>query len=218
MRADPIPLERPLVVFGGWNAAGWAIGADAARLKRHVSTPELVLSTDYFWQQSFEGSRDHAIGVIESRFPSGDPSATVEVDVVGVSMGGVVARFAALPRDDGGKRLRIRRLFTLASPHRGARLADAPLFWDKRVAAMRPGSPELSAIDAAWAEGVEYELVCYTLLSDEMVGEWNTAPVGHPVYWLANRPFQTVTLFYLRGSTDRVGRGEACPRRAGVVS
>jgi len=54
------------------------------------------------------------------------PACTSEVDVIGVSMGGVVGRCAAAPPPAGrlGKRLKIARLFTISSPHRGAVMAS----------------------------------------------------------------------------------------------
>src|SRR6185369_10092730 len=96
---------------------------------------------------------------VEATWPSDNPEETVEVDVVGVSMGGLVARWAALPPADRfregaahnpgatGKRLRIRNLYTLGTPHRGAILANliAP---DPIARDMRAGSGFLRTLDA----------------------------------------------------------------------
>ena len=80
--------------------------------------------------------------------------------MLGLSMGGLVARHAALPREDG-RRLNVARLFTIATPHRGARLADFRLsllpVWDQKVLSMTTASPFLARLDAAeraaWGDG-----------------------------------------------------------------
>lgn len=112
--------------------------------------------------------------------------AEADLEIVAVSMGGLVARKAIL---DGhaGVRIRARRVFTLATPHLGARLAR----WirlDGAAASMRPGCAWLADLDrreaAAWgvdARGVTkrpYELVCYGRKGDLWVGSANTAPAG----------------------------------------
>jgi hypothetical protein len=97
-------------------------------------------------------------------------------------MGGLVARAAAIA-DPGGRRarLRIRRLFTLGTPHRGARITPylAP---DPASRQMRPGSAFLGALDDAMARA-DYELICYARLGDSWVGARNTAPPGHETHW-----------------------------------
>ena len=84
----------------------------------------------------FDEIADYVVREVEKKWPSGDEAQTVPVDVVGVSMGGLVARWAALApgradtgdgRTAGGgctKRLNIVRLFTFSSPHRGAVMAE----------------------------------------------------------------------------------------------
>jgi pimeloyl-ACP methyl ester carboxylesterase len=111
---------------------------------------------------------------------------TVEVDVIGFSMGGLVARHAARP-NSLGKRLNIRRLFTISSPHRGARLASLPTV-DQRMIDMRPGSAFLADLNSHLSEA-DYELLAYTRLGDMIVGPENAAPPGMSPWWVANASF-----------------------------
>jgi pimeloyl-ACP methyl ester carboxylesterase len=123
------------------------------------------------------------VGRVERAFDSGEGYETVEVDVVGVSMGGLVARFAAI--DSGGvhKRLVIKRLFTISTPHRGAELAALPTA-DRKQLGMRAGSAFLAALYAA-EQG--YEIVPYARLGDVIVGVENCAPEGEVPIWVRNR-------------------------------
>ena len=56
-----------------------------------------------------------------------NPPSTPAVDVIGTSMGGLVARYAALDIE-GKPRLNVSKLFTIATPHLGADLAELPSF------------------------------------------------------------------------------------------
>ena len=85
--------------------------------------------------------------------------AEIEVDVVAISMGGLIARYAAMPLPDDSRQLRIRRLFTISTPHRGAKLAALPTF-DQRQIDMRPGSAFLASLDDALADA-DYDLLPY---------------------------------------------------------
>ena len=97
--------------------------------------------------------------------------------VLGISMGGIVGRFLASERG-----LRVARLFTLASPHRGAKITRR-IRPDAGAVQLAPGSPLLTHLDAT-LEGSLGELTCYSLLRDWMVGATNTSPPGHPSLWL----------------------------------
>jgi triacylglycerol lipase len=67
------------------------------------------------------------------------------VDVLGFSMGGVIAR--TWVQLEGGHR-RTRRLTTVASPHRGTLAATPwPRLWLPGLADMKPGSPLLRRLD-----------------------------------------------------------------------
>jgi triacylglycerol lipase len=67
---------------------------------------------------------------IETTFPNGE-----KIDLIGFSMGGLVARYY-LQRLDGLDR--VSRLITISTPHRGTRTAY--LHWNRAIRQMRPGS------------------------------------------------------------------------------
>ena len=188
MEHDHKPLERPLVVLGGYRAP--------YHVQVRVLTGRMVAMTSgvradalgvaFFFDGSIEESADWAVRKIEERWPSDDPERTVEVDVVGISMGGLVARraWASGGRADGStrKKLRIARLFTIGTPHRGACLAET-LAPDKPARQMRAGSQLLTALDLADADR-DYELICYARTNDEIVGARRCAPEGESPYWV----------------------------------
>lgn len=181
MLGTPVGLGRPLVVFSGWRALRLP-GAVLARRLRMLAGDKPGRSTGVAFTLCgrIESAVERAVAKVEAQWPSGVSDQTVEVDVVGISMGGLVARAAA--RGGGGhKRLRIKRLFTLASPHRGARIAKV-LALDASARAMRPGSGLLEALDESLGEA-QYELVCYARLRDGWVGARNTAPPGREPIW-----------------------------------
>jgi hypothetical protein len=131
---------------------------------------------------SFEECRRIVIEEVDRAFPCDEPGVTAEVDVVAVLMGGLVARYAAAePTGPGAKRLRIARLFTISSPHRGAELAELPTLHRLQLD-MRAGSPFLRALDDA---PLDYELVPYVVLKDRIVGQTNAAPYGESPHWVS---------------------------------
>jgi len=181
------PFDRPVLVLGGIYDPGLASSSIARKLRKSTPEETQVIAVGYPGFSTFDRCAQKAVDALERRFPSEDERETVDVDVVGYSMGGIVARFAALPNDTGRKRLRVRRLFTIASPHRGARLAVLPIFFDPRVSDMRAGSALLQRLDDHLVQQ-PYELTCYALLGDITVGAKNTAPPGMHPHWLPNPP------------------------------
>jgi hypothetical protein len=105
---------------------------------------------------------------------------------VGASLGGLVGRYAAAPSRQGKspRRLRIARLFTISSPHAGAKLAEAVPLTDFGHE-LRPGSEFLRYV-AQYDASARYEIYPYVHLDDEIVGDRNAAPPGQNPYWLAN--------------------------------
>lgn len=187
MREQPKTLERPVVVAAGYLDPGF-IAADVARRLRRATSKDAPISTvSFFWCFSFDAASDRLIDIVEREFPSDDPNLTTEVDVIGFSMGGLVARHAASARaDGGGKRLNIARLFTIGTPHRGAALAPLAPF-DRRAADMRARSAFLTSLDRD-LDDERYEVVPYVRLRDAIVGEENAAPPNQEPWWVPNKP------------------------------
>jgi hypothetical protein len=188
MERDHKPLVRPLVVLGGYRAPYHVqVRVMTGRLVAMTSGERAdALGVAFFFDGSLEESADWAVHKIQQRWPSDDPEWTVEVDVVGISMGGLVARHAwgSGVRTDGShrRRLRLARLYTIGTPHRGACLAET-LAPDKPARQMRAGSVFLNQLDEADA-GRDYELCCYARTNDEIVGARRSAPEGEAPYWV----------------------------------
>lgn len=234
MRANPAPLERPVVVLGGYRATP-QMAQDLAHELRLLTSrnPDDFLPISYTFAADIDEIAAEVIRRVEERFPSEDPARTVEVDVVGISMGGLVGRVAAMAPEERpgvlpgmeanpGKRLSVRRMFTLASPHRGAGLARhlAP---DLAARSMRPGSGYLDRLNEALARA-EYEIVPYAVLRDTWVGATRAAPPGADPIWTAgtllfshftvsqNRAIVTDVALRLRGE-DPISLGGTPPPR-----
>lgn len=188
MREDPRAPARPVVVITGLFDFGLAAEALADDLRRTLAEDAAVLPVGLDGTWTPEEARRRVIRAVEAALPCDDPEWTAEVDVVGVSLGGVVARDAALDRGPGEKRLRIARLFTIASPHLGCPNATAPTL-DERVVAVRPGSEYLRRLDAALV-GAGYEIVPYVRLGDRVVGAANAGIGGLPAYWVPTGPLE----------------------------
>lgn len=186
MRSSPVALARPVVLLSGWRAWPASIRALSRNLRSMTSgRVEDFLTIAYPLVGDIDEAVRRTSQRIAERFPGESPDETAEVDVVAISMGGLVARAAAVPALPGIERPRvnIKRLFTLATPHRGARLAPR-LAVDKAGRDMRPGSAFLTQLDAHLLHA-GYELVCYTRLRDGMVGATNTSPPDRDPIWLA---------------------------------
>lgn len=189
LKQGPIELQRPVVVLSGYHA--WP--TMAGRLKERIAmltegNEDRVISVAYTFKGDFNDMVPHAIREIEKRFPSDDPDETIEVDVIGISAGGLVARAAALPLADNDprpKRLKINRLFTMGSPHRGAILAEK-IALDAAAKDMIRGSAFLTRLDEALPE-IDYEIYPYTNLNDTWVGATRASPVGMVPYWTGGR-------------------------------
>jgi pimeloyl-ACP methyl ester carboxylesterase len=141
----------------------------------------------FFTCPDLAACRDRLLRAVEQAFPGEDLTWTTEVDVVAQSMGGLVARYAALPPPDGqGRRLRIARLFTISTPHRGARLACLPTLHPLHRS-MRPDSPIVAALQAALPQA-RYELYPYVGYHDLIVGREHAAPQGQTAWWVDTGP------------------------------
>lgn len=166
-------LERPVLCLSGWRA--WPVMAwSLSRTLRAMTgaDEESFGGCSFATVGSFEGAVRRVMGVVRERW--GD--AEQELDVVAVSMGGLVARAAAAGMY-GDDVLQVKRLFTLSSPHRGAKLAGL-MSVDRASRDMRAGSVFLERLAEAERErgGRGYEMVCYGRTRDWWVGAKQTAP------------------------------------------
>lgn len=176
MREAPRTLERPVVFIAGISDPKISSGA----LRAAIAPTFVAASTevDFFTEFTFDGARMRLLREVAAAFGT-DIDSLPEVDVVAFSMGGLVARHAAIP-DESGRRLPVRRMFTVCVPHEGARLAAVP-FGVPQGDDMQPGSAFLQELAA---ERRDYELVCYARLDDVTVGEEFAAPEGEPLWWV----------------------------------
>ena len=195
MAATPKPLQRPLVILGGWFDPGVAV-VNLERKFRRWTGDERVTSVAFPFKSSFEDCRAAVISAVDRAFPNDDPHWTTEVDMVAVSMGGLVGRYAAMACHPTGRSLRIARLFTLATPHRGANLAALPTVNPLQIQ-MRHGSPFLAGLERP-ASSVPYQLYSYVRLGDVIVGAPNTAPEGQQPWWIRNLPLEYPHLLVFR--------------------
>ena len=188
----PRPLDRPVVVLGGFNDPGVAAG-HLAREVRRLTGDGRVLAVSFGFCEPLDDCRRRVVRAVDRAFPAADPVWTCEVDVIAVSLGGVVARHAAAPSPAPAhnRRLRVARLFTISSPHRGAAIANLPSlpFAAGVQADLRPGSKFLRALERG-ENPLGYELIPYARLGDGVVGDANTAPTGRTPYWVPTPPFQ----------------------------
>jgi pimeloyl-ACP methyl ester carboxylesterase len=186
----PKPLQRPLVIVGGFMDPGFAsslLGEDFQKYTHDNRIIRIALGDC----TSFEQCRRRIIKAVDRSFPTTDPSATREVDVIGYSMGGLAARYAA-EEAHTGRRLRIARLFTISSPLRGAILAaELPLLHPLQKP-MRPGSAFLRALNADPQTLADaYPIYSYVCLNDESVGPANAAALEMTPWWVSASPFFT---------------------------
>lgn len=193
MHAEPARLARPLVLLAGYRAPWIEPRTIAKVLARLVHAQEgEILPIAYPRAASFPPVVERVLELVERRWPGGTERDTVEVDAIGFSMGGLVARLAELGEHlDAGsprpkRRLRIARLFTVASPHRGARLARVARP-DALATAMAPGSAFLRRLEALRPRH-RFDLVCYATLNDAWVGARRSAPEGVLPIWVDGPP------------------------------
>lgn len=177
--AVPLTPPRPLVILNGYHTpahvARWA-AARIAELTDHQYGD--ILTVSYPTCSLIEQAAERAIDAVTDRF------GTQDVDVVGISMGGLVARYASLAPDrrvhplrqttPGSTRLNIARLFSFATPHMGSKRA-ALVAPDDAARDMKPGSPFLAMLNA---HAADYPIVCYAHRGDNLVDPHAAAAPG----------------------------------------
>jgi len=190
MRLDRKTSVRPVVVIGGLldplNIASAQLGDRLTVMLSEESQPVVV---GLVGANTMKACRERVVEMVQARWPSDDPSETLDVDVVGFSLGGVVGRDAAIARE-GERRLKVVRMFTICSPHMGSGMAQIPTT-DARVVAIRSDSEFLSRLDHERQEGrAAYELYCYTRLDDGIVAPELAAPRDLRPWWVTNLPLE----------------------------
>lgn len=176
MAAAPIALERPLVVLAGIGDP--SISSSAILRGVAPCVEGTIVELEFFNEFTFDGARQKLLREVAAALAV-DQDHIPEVDVIAFSMGGLIARDAAIP-DKAGRWLPIRRMFSISVPHEGARLGGVPL-------GLPQGddmSPTSDFIDRLRRARRDYELVCYARLDDATVGEEFAAPDGEPLWWV----------------------------------
>ena len=194
LRTQGVTLQRPVVFVGGFLDPFLAEVYTLHQLRRYAGDDAPLCGVSFVAWDSFDSCRRKLIDKVQRTWPSDDPTWTTEVDVVAFSMGGLVSRHAALalnPDATGpARRLKIARLFTIATPHRGATLAPlGALLLNSLARDMRAGSPLIQRLDETQT-AARYPIIAYTRLGDAIVGAARTAPPGINPWWVSNRPFQ----------------------------
>ena len=116
MRDEPRVPARPIVILGGIHDPGFTAWKLKGHLRRATYDDSPIVTVSFVRALTFDECRLRVLDAVDRAFPSDDPSETVEVDVVGVSMGGLVGRYAALPDHEDGRRLNVNRLCPSRSP------------------------------------------------------------------------------------------------------
>jgi pimeloyl-ACP methyl ester carboxylesterase len=184
MKRNPVALPRPLLIVGGFLNFLWPPWC--SRFFSKLGDGRNITAVSLASCGSFEQCRAKMIDALDRAFPNSDPNWTETADVIGASMGGLAARYAAAPSRDPlrPRRLRIARLFTISSPHSGARAANA-LAVSAFHRDMRSNSDFLQSL-AQFDQAAGYELYPYVQLNDTTVGEQLAAPPGQTAYWVSN--------------------------------
>ena len=185
MQRDPLPLDRPVVIVGGFLDPNLSSSNECCLLRSIADHPRII-RVSLFTAGSFAECRRRIIDDVDKALPPTDPQWTQEVDVIGNSLGGLAARYAAAPSEDPAHpcRLRIARLFTVSSPLRGARLAQA-IALTQFHRDMIPGSKFLQSLARTDAFAT-YTTISYVHLGDQTVGPPNAALPGARPYWLTD--------------------------------
>lgn len=200
LRSEVKPLPRPVLILGGWRAPHVSVWSLQRLLEPMTSGKSAdFLAISYPLCGCVRDAADVAMRRIARRWP-GVARGEQDVDVIGFSMGGLVARLLASKPTGDYPALRMARLFTLATPHRGAELARA-FRPDRAARAMKPGSEFLTSLDAQLGEA-QYELVCYAHLNDWWVGSRRTAPPGREPIWVDTRNPVDAILSHFTVSSD----------------
>jgi hypothetical protein len=188
MQNHPVTISRPLVIIGGFLDPDIA-PPFFAHYFASITTKAKIIPVSVGFCGSFDQCRDTVISAVDKACPTSDPNWTTQVDVVGISLGGLVARYSAAPprpdsKSKSARRLSIARLYTISSPLSGAKLARL-LAITNFHRDMRPGSDFLKYLATTYPLA-SYQIIPYVHLDDGIVGDRFAAPPGQNPYWLPN--------------------------------
>lgn len=168
MRRERVPLARPLLILNGYHAWAGVVESVRKQLARITSgNPDDILAISFMDQTCFDAQRRRVLDETARWVGLNTP-----VDIVAHSMGGLVGRSCGVSNHPDGRTLLIERLYTLASPHRGATLANVATP-DATARGMRAGSDFLKGLDASHT--TIRRLVTFTHAKDPVVGAHNTS-------------------------------------------
>jgi pimeloyl-ACP methyl ester carboxylesterase len=175
-------LDRPLVILGGFAELGLLPALMEKRLREQFDGT--IIRVTFADLTRFPDCRRRLVETLDARLGLAGETETAEVDVLGMSMGGLVAVYSAIDDPGLGKRVKIRRAFTIGSPLQGAKLARRwPFVMTDMHRDMIPGSALLKRIAA---EKRDYELVSYSRLGDRTVGAAYASLPGSTLHWVDN--------------------------------
>jgi pimeloyl-ACP methyl ester carboxylesterase len=183
MRAEPAGLERPVIVIDGWISYGGAAMIQRELMDLTGGERDLLVKYSYpLIFSTLESNARNVVELVEERWPGDDPDWTTEVDVIGFSMGGLIARVAAeqpLKNKKPRKRLKVKRMFTISSPHKGTGWWIGWLPVDQMSWAVSLwGRNYRNWLDDRLAEA-DFDLYCYGQGNDWIVGG-NFEAASHP--------------------------------------
>ena len=181
--AQKVKLRRPVMILAGLGDVGFHANLCRNELAERAEGERLVV-VSFFGVDDLRKCAVRAIKRAQLECGEG-----VEVDVIGISMGGVVARLAAedaAVAKEAGASLKIRRLFTMASPLQGAKMAKLPAL-SRIHGQLRPGSELLTELSA---REPDYEVLSYVRRGDGVVGEGRASLPGRQAMVVATPLFQ----------------------------
>ena len=183
----PVRLQRPLVILGGLFDVGVGPMAYEAKLRRCVRGK--IIRIAFADCLSLAQCRKRVSDRLDAELGVANAKQTVEVDVIGQSLGGLIGAYSALDDPALGKRLNVNRLFTISSPLQGAKLATR-VPWDV-FSIQRDCRPGNAIAKRLATTPITYELYSYTRLRDPTVGALYAALPGHSLYWVDTPRFQS---------------------------
>lgn len=187
MEAAPGLIDRPVVIIGGFFDPGFAASALKCQFES-VTRGQPVVAVSLWGCWSLEACRCKVMDAVARALPRSvdDRDGTIAVDVIGYSLGGLAARYAALDLPGAGPELRIHRLFAISSPLDGA---DDACRWPALLPIQKELRPDSTVLLQVNSQPAAYLIYAYVRLGDRPVGVANAAPPGQRAWWVSTPPF-----------------------------